>query len=144
MIHATSEKILRRGWLNDVGYYFLNGLLLSTLLALPVAALTIAARHLVPQAVLDAAGELPLWARVPLVIFVGDVGAYWGHRWCHRLALLWRFHAIHHSATHIDWLVNNRARPLELIVTRFCGWCHCSPSAWPRRPSATTPCLLSI
>ena len=115
------EQLLRKEWLNDVGYYFLNGLLLGSLLALPVAALSVGALHLVPDAVLDTARALPLWARIPLVMFVGDVGAYWGHRACHRFALLWRFHVIHHSATHIDWLVNNRAHPLELVVTRLFG-----------------------
>ena len=115
------EKLLRKEWLNDVGYFFLNGLLLSTLLAFPVAALTIGAQHLVPDAVFQAARDLPLWARIPLVLFVGDIGAYWGHRACHRFALLWRFHVIHHSATHIDWLVNNRAHPVELVVTRIFG-----------------------
>jgi len=56
-----------------------------------------------------------------LVIVVGDFGAYWGHRWCHEIPFLWRFHSIHHSAEEIDWLVNTRAHPLDLFFTRVCG-----------------------
>jgi len=115
------EPILRAEFWNDVGYNLLNGLLLSTLLALPVTGLTLLARELVPRALLQAAAELPLWARVPLVLVVGDIGAYWGHRWSHKLRLLWRFHVIHHSPTHVDWLVNTRAHPVDLVFTRMCG-----------------------
>ena len=115
------EKVLRREWLNDVGYYLLNSLTLGALLAVPVALLTIGARHLVPDVVLDTARALPLWARVPLVMVIGDIGAYWGHRLSHRYRVLWRFHLVHHSATHVDWLVNSRAHPVDLVITRFCG-----------------------
>jgi len=119
---ARRRERLRRAELwNDIAYNLLNGLLLSSLMAVPVAGLTLAARHLVPDAVLQAAAALPLWARVPLVLVVGDIGAYWGHRWAHRLLVLWRFHVIHHSATQVDWLVNTRAHPIDLVFTRLCG-----------------------
>jgi sterol desaturase/sphingolipid hydroxylase (fatty acid hydroxylase superfamily) len=52
---------------------------------------------------------------------VGEVGFYWGHRWSHEWPLLWRFHAIHHSAEHINFLVNTRAHPIDMVFTRLCG-----------------------
>ena len=33
-----------------------------------------------------------------------DFSQYWVHRAFHRVPLLWRFHAIHHSAEMMDWL----------------------------------------
>ena len=39
----------------------------------------------------------------------------------HKIPFLWRFHAIHHSAEEIDWLVNTRAHPVDFIFTRLCG-----------------------
>jgi sterol desaturase/sphingolipid hydroxylase (fatty acid hydroxylase superfamily) len=64
---------------------------------------------------------MPLPLRFIAAIIVGECGAYWGHRWSHELPLLWRFHAIHHSAEAMDWLVNTRAHPLDLVFTRLCG-----------------------
>jgi sterol desaturase/sphingolipid hydroxylase (fatty acid hydroxylase superfamily) len=31
----------------------------------------------------------------------------------------WRFHAVHHSAAHIDWLVKSRAHPFDIAFGRF-------------------------
>ena len=38
------------------------------------------------------------------------------------IPLLWRFHAIHHSAEEIDWLVNTRAHPFDIVFVRLCGF----------------------
>jgi sterol desaturase/sphingolipid hydroxylase (fatty acid hydroxylase superfamily) len=63
----------------------------------------------------------PAWARFPLAFLVAELGFYWGHRWMHASPLLWRFHALHHGATSLDWLVNTRAHPLDLVFLRLCG-----------------------
>jgi hypothetical protein len=43
-----------------------------------------------------------------------------GHRLSHEVPFLWRFHAIHHSAEHIDFLVSTRAHPVDFVFTRIC------------------------
>jgi sterol desaturase/sphingolipid hydroxylase (fatty acid hydroxylase superfamily) len=65
---------------------------------------------------------MPLGMRLVAALVVGEVGYYWGHRWTHEIPLLWRFHAIHHSAEQIDWLVNTRAHPLDLVFVRLCSF----------------------
>jgi sterol desaturase/sphingolipid hydroxylase (fatty acid hydroxylase superfamily) len=55
------------------------------------------------------------------VIVLGDLLVYWFHRACHAFDFLWRFHAVHHSAEHLDWLAAHREHPLDGIVTQFCA-----------------------
>jgi sterol desaturase/sphingolipid hydroxylase (fatty acid hydroxylase superfamily) len=54
-------------------------------------------------------------------LVAGEIGYYWGHRWSHEIPFLWRFHSIHHSAGEVDFLVNTRAHPLDMVFGRFCG-----------------------
>jgi len=87
--------------------------------------LTLAALHLVHAAVLPlslktAFTGLPLWAAVILAVSLGDLITYWFHRACHQYEFLWRFHAVHHSSEHLDWVAANREHPLDGIVTQTC------------------------
>src|SRR6185369_11789600 len=56
-----------------------------------------------------------------LGILISEIGSYWGHRLSHQTPFLWRFHSVHHAPEHIDWLVNTRAHPLDMVFTRLCG-----------------------
>ena len=47
----------------------------------------------------------PMAAQVALGLLLAEVGLYWAHRLAHEWPLLWRFHAIHHSATRL-WFFN--------------------------------------
>lgn len=105
----------------DLGYYFLNNLLPTLLLALPVAALSWGLHAALPDGFLSWSEALPVWARFMLALLVVEIGTYWGHRWSHEIPLLWRFHAVHHSAEHMDWLVNTRTHPFDMVFGRFCG-----------------------
>lgn len=39
----------------------------------------------------------------------------------HQNPVLWRFHAIHHSPDQVDWLVNSRAHPLDMVILHLAG-----------------------
>lgn len=115
------QRILRRGFAADLAFYFINGLL-TKLLLVGALSITFSLWHrLVPIDFYRFTSELPTVVRLVAAMVVGDLGAYWGHRCMHRVPALWRVHAVHHSATAMDWLVNTRAHPLDLAFTRLCG-----------------------
>ena len=63
------------------------------------------------------AASLPIGVQIPLILFVGDFLAYWTHRLFHG-RWLWRFHAIHHSSTTVDWLSSVRLHPVNDVGAR--------------------------
>jgi sterol desaturase/sphingolipid hydroxylase (fatty acid hydroxylase superfamily) len=76
--------------------------------------------HVVPGSIVGTLSALPLWARACVAMVVGETGYYWGHRLTHQIPFLWRFHAVHHSAEQLDFLVSSRAHPFDLVFTRMC------------------------
>ena len=111
----------RAGRVTDLCWYFFNGLLLKWLLLVPAMALAVLAHAAVPSALHAWVASWPLGLRLAAVVVLGDMAAYWGHRWAHAVPALWRFHALHHSAEQMDWLVNTRAHPVDLVFVRLCG-----------------------
>ena len=116
------QKVFRKSFPVDLGYYFLNSLIPKMLLILPMACIAWGLHYLVPAGLHSWVAGMPLCARLAAALVVGEFGFYWGHRWTHSIPLLWRFHAIHHSAEEIDWLVNTRAHPLDIVFVRLCGF----------------------
>ena len=51
-------------------------------------------------------------------ILLFDMTTYWAHRFYHEVPVLWKFHSIHHSTEHMDWVSGFRAHPFDgtLIV----------------------------
>ena len=118
---AHPQRILRKGIVNDLFYFVFNSLMTSTFLSVPAAFLAWSVRQTIPEDFLVWSHQLPFWGRMVLGFVAGEVGYYWGHRMCHEIPFLWRFHAIHHSAEHVDYLVNSRAHPFDMVFGRFCG-----------------------
>jgi sterol desaturase/sphingolipid hydroxylase (fatty acid hydroxylase superfamily) len=115
-----SQNVFRKSFGSDLIYWFLNGILPKIVLILPLTVLSAGFHHFVPIAFYHSVAALPLWLRMSAAMVVGEIGAYWGHRWSHEIPFLWRFHAIHHSAEEIDWLVSSRVHPVDHYFTRFC------------------------
>jgi sterol desaturase/sphingolipid hydroxylase (fatty acid hydroxylase superfamily) len=114
-------RIFRPAFLTDIGYYFLNGIVPGLLLSLPLGLAAWAAHRMVPSALTATYAHWPVAVRLLVALVAAEFGLYWGHRWCHEVPLLWRFHAVHHSPTQVDWLVNSRGHPADFVFTRLCG-----------------------
>jgi hypothetical protein len=64
-------------------------------------------------------GRKPSVRRAVLgILVVADLTQYWVHRLFHTIPLLWRFHAVHHSAESMDWLAGARIHFVDIAVTR--------------------------
>ncbi len=58
---------------------------------------------------------LPFWGQVVVYVVVADFLYYWAHRMFHGRSL-WKFHAIHHSATEVDWTTEYRFHPVNIML----------------------------
>lgn len=118
---VQTSRFFYKGWAVDLAWYFVNAITPILLLGPPAALLAWGVHAVLPDSVTGAGASFPLWLRMVLAMVVGELGFYWGHRWSHEIPLLWRFHAIHHSAEHVGFLVNTRAHPVDMVFTRLCG-----------------------
>lgn len=116
------QRVFRKEFAVDLGYFFINGLVASTAVAFPLALAAAAAHRFMPWTLLHAIASVPFWPKLVIAILVAETGFYWGHRLTHEIPFLWRFHAVHHSAEELDYLSSTRAHPIDIVFTRLCGY----------------------
>jgi sterol desaturase/sphingolipid hydroxylase (fatty acid hydroxylase superfamily) len=131
-LHPT-QRTFRRGWTTDVLTWLMNGLLLYAVLLIVLGGLDAVAAACAPQ-LRSWIETRPLWAQCVLALALGDLGVYGIHRLEHTVPWLWRFHAVHHSAEEMDWLVALRFHPVDVFLLRVASIgplvaVHVSPAA---------------
>jgi sterol desaturase/sphingolipid hydroxylase (fatty acid hydroxylase superfamily) len=121
---ARSQSSLRPGWRLDLAFFAGQYLLWSGLV---VAGLLLVQRTLAPclelgvgQELRSLAVALPGGMLAIVAVIAGDLLVYWCHRACHHFDWLWRFHRVHHSSEHLDWLAAHREHPLDGLLTQLC------------------------
>ena len=112
---ARAQPILRPQLLHD-GCFFLAQYLVTNAVALLLLGLL--SSH--ARATFSLLSAAPSWLQVIVAVAAGDFVVYWFHRACHRFDVLWRFHAVHHGAEHLDWLAAHREHPFDGIATQLC------------------------
>jgi sterol desaturase/sphingolipid hydroxylase (fatty acid hydroxylase superfamily) len=112
------QKTLRRQWAGDVLTGLVNGLLLYAALLVTLGGIDGASASSIPRLRQWIATQ-PIVAQSVLALVVGDLGVYGIHRLQHAVPWLWRFHAVHHSAEELDWLIGFRFHPLDLFLLRL-------------------------
>lgn len=121
LFSVRPSRILRKQVWTDLGWYFINSLVPAFIIGLPVAFLAGALGRGDPFGLHAAVAALPFWPKLFAALFVNDLGCYWGHRAAHAIPFLWRFHEVHHSAEHLDWLTGTRGHPFDMVFIRLCG-----------------------
>ncbi|MGB1236924.1 MAG: sterol desaturase family protein [Pseudomonadales bacterium] len=116
--HRREQPVLRPHWQGDLNHFFVNHLLVGVILLITNLFVHNAFGWAVFDSVQSAINSLPFAAQVFTIILVADLAQYVTHKLYHEVPVLWRFHAVHHSAKHMDWLAGSRQHILELIVTR--------------------------
>ncbi len=103
-----------RGFLTDLIYWFIVPLFFGYCrIALLFAGIVICYGGHEPT--LLPVKDWPFWIQCPLIVLLQDVILYWIHRAFHSRAG-WRFHAIHHSPTTLDWLSTMRTHPVNYVL----------------------------
>lgn len=113
-----AQRALRRGWAMDLLTGAINGLVLYAVLLASLGGVDAAAAAAMPQ-LRHWMETRPLLAQAALALVAGDLGVYAIHRLQHTVPWLWRFHAVHHSAEELDWLVGFRFHPIDLFLLRL-------------------------
>ena len=86
MAFALREgSMLRKNVRQDLVFYVVNAILPPLLLAALLGALVAVVRPLYAAGVFGWVASIPLLFRFALAVIIGDVGAYWGHRWSHEV-----------------------------------------------------------
>lgn len=114
---AREQPLLRPGWRTDLAFFLGQYLLWGGLVLGVLSYFRDALTSLVPEEFRLAVAAQPWLLQVVEVVLLSDLLIYWGHRLQHRYEFLWRFHAVHHSAEHLDWLAAHREHPLDSIYT---------------------------
>src|SRR5215831_8460744 len=111
------QRFFRPAWFTDLCFFLGQYLLWGGLVLWVLMRFSGALGSIVPQGFRDAVASQPWWLQAVEVVLLSDFLIYWGHRLQHRVGFLWRFHAVHHSAEHLDWLAAHREHPLDTIYT---------------------------
>ncbi len=108
----------------DIGHMIVSGGVTLELLRPLMLAFTV-----MVAAWLSATISAPLWpghwnllAQLLLALVVGEFFLYWAHRLGHSIPLLWRFHAVHHSAPRLYGLNAARFHPVDLALSYYAPW----------------------
>ena len=112
------QKVLRRGWFNDLVYWVVNGQIIGLSLAAIVSGIVVMAGWLINPSVQAAVAAQPYWLQFIEALILSDIGFYFTHRAFHVVPWLWKFHAVHHSIEELDWLAGARVHPVDQIITK--------------------------
>ncbi len=113
----AGQRFLRPAWFTDLGFFMGQYLLWNGAVFWLLAATGHWFDNVSRRAFGASVASQSRWLQAIEVVFLSDLCVYWGHRLQHRVGWLWRFHSIHHSAEHLDWLAAHCEHPIDTVYT---------------------------
>ncbi len=117
--HRKDQPVFRAQWQTDLKHFVVNHLLIGVGIILvnhgSRGVLAVVHGTHLPSFI----AKMPFWPALLLCLLVADLAQYWTHRAYHEIPILWRLHAVHHSAPQMDWIAGSRLHPIELFLTRI-------------------------
>jgi len=121
------QRRFRRGWRTDIAWFIfqptLGKLFTGVIVFISVMSFGALIMSPIPREQLQGLApretwvtELPILVQLGMVLLLGDFIGYWQHRTFHTLGPLWKFHAVHHSSTNLDWLSSVRVHPINDVA----------------------------
>jgi sterol desaturase/sphingolipid hydroxylase (fatty acid hydroxylase superfamily) len=112
---GRAQARLRRGLWVDLAHFCLSPFAVATGASLLLALIAAGLRALMPVSLAASLAAQPWSLQLAEILVISELLAYGAHVAAHRVPLLWRFHAVHHSAVELDWLAAHRQHPIESI-----------------------------
>ena len=112
-----NQKFFRPHWVLDFSFFLGQYILWSALVLWTLSYFGDYLTRIIPETFQTKIKAQPFILQAIEVLVLSDFLIYWGHRLQHNVDFLWRFHKVHHSAEHLDWLAAHREHPLDSIYT---------------------------
>jgi len=113
----AKQKIFRPHWGLDFSFFLGQYLLWSGWVVWILHYFSTSLTSIIPIEFQQLVQSQPFLLQAFEALILSDFLIYWGHRLQHKVDFLWRFHKVHHSAEHLDWLAAHREHPLDSIYT---------------------------
>jgi len=108
----------RIGWTTDTLHFLSSHALVQAMSFLILLPATTLAGLWRPEGFQAMIRSQPLVLQLIEVVILADLAQYAVHRAFHRVPVLWRFHAVHHSSVAMDWLAGSRLHLVDALATR--------------------------
>ena len=119
LFRKRDQPIFRDEWREDLFYFFMSSLFVQLLTYMSLTpAMTVLKGTGWAGGFRELVASQPLFIQIIEIMLFTDFVQYWFHRAFHEIPWLWKFHAVHHSARHMDWIAGSRMHLFEIILLR--------------------------
>ncbi|WP_196888933.1 sterol desaturase family protein [Aureivirga sp. CE67] len=112
-----NQKFFRPDWFLDLCFFLGQYLIWGGLVYGALSYFNDFFSGVIPISFQNMIKSQPIFLQIFEVLFFSDFFIYWAHRLQHKVDFLWRFHKVHHTSEHMDWLASHREHPLDSLYT---------------------------